>query len=177
MCTIDLVQACPWACLVHFPPWFWWINLITTTKNKKSPKNSAYKRNQIFRPMRIVAPTLFSRCFSSGDCRLWTSSHQGDRILMAVRDIFFFSGDCSLWTSSEFSSRRPSGDCRLWCRLWTSSAFLSWDHHKIAGYCTGYGPLQRSHQGDHQEIAGNGPLQSSDQGYSVLIDQWEAGIW
>ena len=68
----------------------------------------------------------FFRCFSSGDCRLWTSSHQGDRVLMAVRNTFFIAG---------------------------------------------YGPLQRSHQGDHHEIAGYGPLQSSHQGYRVLIDQ------
>ena len=37
-------------------------------------------------------------------------------------------------------------------------------HQEIAGY----GPLQRSHQGDHHEIAG---LQSSHQGYRDLIDQ------
>ena len=54
------------------------------------------------------------------------SSHQGDRVLMAIRNTFFIAG---------------------------------------------YGPLQRSHQGDHHEIAGYGPLQSSHQGYKVLIDQ------
>ena len=42
---------------------------------------------------------------------------------------------CRLWTSSAFSSRRPSGD---------------------TGYGAGYGPLQRSHWGDHQEISGYG---------------------
>ena len=47
------------------------------------------------------------------------------------------------------------------------------DHQEIAGY----GPLQRSHQGDHNEISGYGPFQSSHQGYRVLIDQWEAGTW
>ena len=45
------------------------------------------------------------------------------------------------------------------------------DHQKIAGYCAGYGPLQRSHQGVHHEIDGYGPLQSSHQGYRVLMDQ------
>ena len=42
------------------------------------------------------------------------------------------------------------------------------DHQEIAGYCVGYGPLQRSHCGDHHEIAS---FQSSHQGYRVLIDQ------
>ena len=53
--------------------------------------------------MQIVARILFSRWFSSGDCRLWTSSHQGDG-----RQEYIFH--CRLWNSSEFSSRRPSGD-------------------------------------------------------------------
>ena len=44
-------------------------------------------------------------------------------------------------------------------------------HQEVAGYGKGYGPLQRSHQGDHHEIAGYGPLQSSHQGYRVLINQ------
>ena len=29
------------------------------------------------------------------------------------------------------------------------------DHQEIAGYGAGYGPLQRSHRKDHHEIAGN----------------------
>ena len=45
------------------------------------------------------------------------------------------------------------------------------DHQEIAGYGAGYGPLQRSHQGDHHEIVGYGPVKSSPQGYRVLIDQ------
>ena len=44
-------------------------------------------------------------------------------------------------------------------------------HHEIAGYGAGYEPLQQSHQGDHHEIVGYGPLQSCHQGYRVLIDQ------
>ena len=42
------------------------------------------------------------------------------------------------------------------------------DHQEIAEYGAGYGPLQRSHRGDHHNIAGYGPLY---QGYRVLIDQ------
>ena len=42
------------------------------------------------------------------------------------------------------------------------------DHQEIAGYGACYVPLQRSHQGDHREITG---LQSSHQGHRVLIDQ------
>ena len=42
------------------------------------------------------------------------------------------------------------------------------DHQEIAGYGAGYGPLQYSHQGDHHEIAGYcagyGPFQRSHQG-------------
>ena len=93
-------------------------------------ENPAYRRHQISRPMRIVAPILFSAGvvkgihFSSGDCRLWTSSHKGDRVVMAVRT-YFFIRRLQVWTFSEFSSGRPSGDCRIWCRLWTSSEFSS----------------------------------------------------
>ena len=32
--------------------------------------------------------TTFFRSFYSGYCRFWTSSHQGDRVLMAVRNTF-----------------------------------------------------------------------------------------
>ena len=39
---------------------------------------------------------------------------------------------------NEFSSRRQSSD----------------GHQEIAGYSAGFGPLQRSHQGGHHEIAG-----------------------
>ena len=80
---------------------------------------------------------------------------------------------------AEFSSRRQSFD-----GWWLSGTHFSSrvmylfrvlikeiDHQKIAGYCAGYGPLQRSHQGVHHEIDGYGPLQSSHQGYRVLIDQ------
>ena len=44
------------------------------------------------------------------------------------------------------------------------------DHQEIAGYGAGYGPIQRFYQGDHHEIIVYGPLQSSHQGYKVLID-------
>ena len=54
-----------------------------------SVKNPADGRHRISRPMRIVlAPILFFRSFYSGDCRFWTSSHQGERVLMAVRNTF-----------------------------------------------------------------------------------------
>ena len=43
------------------------------------------------------------------------------------------------------------------------------DHQEIAGYGAGYGPIQRFHQGDHHEIIVYGPFQSSHQGYKVLI--------
>ena len=72
----------------------------------------------------------FFRCFSSGDCRLWTSSHQFDRVLMAVRNTLFIAGHGPLQRSHQG------------------------DHQEIACYGAGYGPLQRSHQGDHHEITG-----------------------
>ena len=55
----------------------------------------------------------FFCCFSSGDCRLWTSSHQGDRVLMAVRRLQVLQsshqGDHhEIEGSSEFSSRIQS---------------------------------------------------------------------
>ena len=78
--------------------------------------------------------------FSSGDCKLWTSSHQGDRVLMAVRNTI------SIADYGHFQISHQG------------------DHQEIAGYGAGYGPLQRSHQEDHHEIAGYVPLQSSHQG-------------
>ena len=49
-------------------------------------------------------------------------SHQGDRVLMAVRNIFFMAGYGPLQSSHQG------------------------DHQAIAGYGAGYGPLWCSHQ-------------------------------
>ena len=75
------------------------------------------------------------------------SSHQGDRVLMAVRNTFSIACYGPLQSSHQG------------------------DHQEVSGYCTGFEPLQRSHQGDHHDIAGYGPLKSSHQGYRVLIEQ------
>ena len=44
-------------------------------------------------------------------------------------------------------------------------------HQEIAVYSVGYEPLQSSHPEDHHEIAGYGPLLSSHQGDRLPIDQ------
>ena len=74
----------------------------------------------------------------------------------------------------KFSSRRQSSDGRQEHNFFhqeiTDYGPLQRshqeDHQEIAGYGAGSGPLQHSHQGDHHEIVGYGLLQSSHQGYN-----------
>ena len=78
---------------------------------KLSTKKTAHGRHWISRPMRIVAPILFSALF-----------HQeiADYGQVLIKE-------------TEF---------------WWLSVLIKENHQKIAGY----GPLQRSHQGDHQWV-------------------------
>ena len=70
----------------------------------------------------------------------------------------------------KFSSRRQSSDGRqehiFIAGYGPLQSSHQGDHQEIAGYGAGYGPLQHSHRGDHHEIAGSSEfssrLQSSD---------------
>ena len=103
-----------------------------------------------------------------GGYGLLQRSHQGDRVLMAVRNTFFIAGYGPLHRSHQGGHQEIAGYGAGYGPLQRSH---QGDHQEIAGYGAGYGPLKRSHQGDHHEIAGYGPLQSSHQGCRVLIDQ------
>ena len=74
------------------------------------------------------------------------SSHQGDRVVMAVRNTVFIAGYGPLQHSHQG------------------------DRQEIAGYGAGYGLLQRSHQGDHQEI---GLFQLKEEGWTGFYQGWQ----
>ena len=74
--------------------------------------------------MRIVALILF--CFPAGDCRLWTSSHQGGRVDVRPSGTHFFPQEIAGYGPLQSSHQG--------------------DHKEIAGYGACLGPLQSSHQ-------------------------------
>ena len=113
-----------------------------------------------------TSTNIFCVCFFHQDKRL--SDYQIMDELSSRRQSSYGRQEhifhCRLWTSSAFSSRRPTGDCRVWCRLWTSSAFSS------------RGPLWHYSLWTSSEFSSG--IQSSDRlmrGRDLIM--WSKGRW